>query len=243
MRFSIDSKKSKDMRRMIIMMALALGYVLSASAQDRIYMNDSRVIDAIVDEVSDTYVYYRFYGNPNGPACSASVYNIIRIVYANGEEQTFSGTPYYDERILLDERMQGLLGGKPLKMRYDSGNLYLGSRSRYGAMQADYIAFNLYGDEYFAARNNRKWGASLVWLGCMTASSGIFLFCASVPEGGALLTGIGAASLGVGIPLMQKGNKKLKGIAADYNASYANEKSAELTFGPCRNGVGFALNF
>ncbi len=237
-------KKSVIMKKMIFVVALALWAVVSAGAQDRIYFNDSRIVEAVVDEVGDNYIYYRLYNNQNGPVCSTAVYNVFKIVYNNGQEQTFPGGIYYDEGFLLDENMRALIGDKPLKMRYDSGNLYLGSRSRYGAMQADYIAFNLYGDEYYAARNSRKWGQYLVWAGSLTALAGIGFLYGDVPEGGFIFTGIGAACLGAGIPLLCKGNKRLRGIADDYNSRMqAGKDGPELTFGPCRSGVGFALNF
>ncbi len=224
-------------------MALALFPVLSANAQDRIYFNDSRIVDAVVDEVGDNYIYYRLYGNQEGPVCSTAIYNVYKIIYHNGEEQTFTGG-IYDERMFFDESMRALLNGQPVKMRFDSGNLYLGSRSRYGAMQADYVAFNLYGDEYYAARKNWKWGSSLTWIGSMFAAGGLTFWAISGGlEGGIVLTAAGAACLGAGIPLWVKGSKKLKGIADDYNSRNSGPKSAELTFGPCQNGVGFALNF
>ncbi len=220
-----------------------LASVLSASAQDRIFFNDSRVVDAVIDEVGDTYIYYRLYGNPEGPICSTATYNVYKIVYHNGEEQTFMRGRYYDESMILDENMRMLLGGQPLKMRFDSGNLYLGSRSRYGAMQADYIAFNLYGDEYYKALNNRKWGTALVWIGSISTLSAITLIGCEM-TGGLVFAGVSAACFGAGIPILTKGNKRLKAIADEYNSTLGAEKPAELTFGPCASGgVGFALNF
>ncbi len=231
------------MRKMFLILALAMVSAVAASAQDRIFFNDSRIVDAVVDEISDNYIYYRLYGNPEGPLCSTAAYNVFKIVYHNGEEQIFTGGYLYDDRFLLDESMKALLGGQPVKMRYDSGRLYLGSRGRYGAMQADYIAFNLYGDEYYAARRTRMWGNGLTWAGSMLALGGLSFWVASGLEGGAVMTAVGAGCLGAGIPLLVKGNRRLKGIADDYNSRYASGKSAELTFGPCPSGVGFALNF
>ncbi len=196
----------------------------------------------MIDEVSDNYIYYRLYGNPEGPVCSTATFNVFKIIYANGEEQILTGG-MYGERMFLDENMRALLGGQPVKMRYDSGNLYLGSRSRYGAMQADYVAFNLYGDEYYAARRCRKWGNGLTWAGGIALLAGFTFWASSELEGGAVIAAAGAACLGAGIPLLVRGNRKLKGIAADYNSRYSDGRSAELTFGSCPNGVGFALKF
>ncbi len=238
---------------MLFIIALTLVSALAASAQDRIYFNDSRIVDAVVDEVTDNYIYYRLYGNPRGPVCSTATYNVFKIVYSNGQVQTFSEGHHYDERLLLDENMRTLLDGQPVRMGFDSGQLYLGSRSRYGAMQADYIAFNLYGEEYQKARNSRIWGYGFVWAGSLLALSGLAMISTSSIEMemittdftavGAATTLVGAACLGAGIPLVVMGNKKLRGIADDYNSRYADGKSAELTFGPCPSGIGFALNF
>ncbi len=232
------------MKRILIMMALALAFIVSATAQDRIYFNDSRIENAVVDQIGSRYIKYRLYNNPDGPVRSAATYDVAKIIFEDGEVRTFSGRSYYDEGLLFEERALALLGDKPMQMRYDNGNLYLGSHSRYGAMQADIIAFNLYGDEYYAARRCHKWGNGLTWAGTILALGG-FTYLISDYELGAgyLLAGTGAACLGAGIPLLVKGNKRLKGIADDYNSRYAGKESVELTFGPCRSGVGFALNF
>ncbi len=225
------------MRRTLFILVLGLVSALAAGAQDRIYFNDGRTTDAIVDEVGDSYIYYRLYGNPDGPICTTSTYNVLRIVYQNGTQQTFAGGAFFDDRAMM------LLGNQPLKMRFDNGHLYLGSRDRFGARQADYVAFNLYGDEYYAARKNKRWGGGLVYFGSFSAIWGVAFFCCSIPEAGALFSGLGAACLGTGIPLLVKGNNRLKGIANDYNSKVSDGNSLELTFGPCRSGVGFALNF
>ena len=60
------------------------------------------------------------------------------------------------------------------------------------------------------------------------------------PEGCGLLTGIGLAGMGAGIPICCSGKNMLKDIANDYNAK---KGGATLTVGPCRSGVGLALNF
>ncbi len=238
---------------MLFIIALTLVSALAASAQDRIYFNDSRIVDAVVDEVTDNYIYYRLYGNPRGPVCSTATYNVFKIIYSNGEVQTFAPGHYYDERLLIDEDMRALLGNQPVKMGFDSGRLYLGSRSRYGAMQADYIAFNLYGDEYQRARNSRVWGYGFVWAGSLLALTGLSMISISNMDMGMITrdydtigtvaTLAGAACLGAGIPLVISGNKRLRGIADDYNSRYASGKSVELTFGPCQSGLGFALKF
>lgn len=52
--------------------------------------------------------------------------------------------------------------------------------------------------------------------------------------------------LGTGIPLLCVGNSRMNRIVRDYN-SYVSEKSGNaglaVNFGPCRNGIGFSVNF
>ena len=57
---------------------------------------------------------------------------------------------------------------------------------------------------------------------------------------------IGAACIGVGIPLWVKGNRKLNAIADDYNQRYGRNAyghASSLSIGSTANGVGLALNF
>ncbi len=79
------------MKRIFLIILLSLAAFFTSTAQDRIYFNDSRAVDAIVDEVNDMYIYYRLFNNPGGPTCSTSVHNVHKIVYQNGEEQLFPG--------------------------------------------------------------------------------------------------------------------------------------------------------
>lgn len=52
------------------------------------------------------------------------------------------------------------------------------------------------------------------------------------------------AMLGTGIPLLCVGNSRMNRIVRNYN-SYVSKGSAGLAvnFGPCRNGIGFSVNF
>ncbi len=45
------------------MMALALAFIVSAGAQDRIYFNDSRIVNAVIDQVGSRYIKYRLYSS------------------------------------------------------------------------------------------------------------------------------------------------------------------------------------
>ena len=226
------------MRRTFFILTLTFLSIFTSTAQDRIHFMDSKVVDAVVDEVGSDLIYYRLYDNQNGPIYSTPVMNVFKIVYHNGYEQIISASSVFNEELLK------AVGGSGGKMRFAGGKLYLGSHSRYGQMQADYVAFNLYGEDYYKARRRRTTGHTLTWVGASVFTFGFLLLAGSdIPEGGAVIMGIGAAGMGAGIPLICNGNKILKGIASDYNSRLSPDYKPNLTFGPCRSGVGFALNF
>ena len=217
------------MKRTLILMLAALFSCAALSAQDKIYFIDSRAVDALVDEVGEDMVYYRVFANQYGPTYSASVYSIAKIVYQNGYVQEFGLAS-----------ISPMLAGTTASMRYQGGKLYLGSLTPLGEIQAEQVAFNLYGDDYFKGRRRITTGKSLMWVGGTALVCGLIGFASyGEPEGCGLLTGIGLAGLGSGIPIFFSGKTKLENIANDYNA----KKGASLTVGPCRSGVGLALNF
>lgn len=225
------------MRRTFFIIVIMFLASFAVSAQDKIYFLDSRVVDAVIDEVGNELIYYRQYHHQDGPLYSVPVSHVAKIIYNNGYEQVMGMGVLFDEQLLKS------VGGSGGKMRFANGKLYLGSHSYFGNMQADYVAFNIYGDEYYKARRRRTTGTVLTWAGASVFTFGILLGLSDVPEGGLLLMGVGAAGMGAGIPLICGGNKILRGIASDYNSRLSEGSQPSLTFGPCRNGVGFALNF
>ncbi len=226
------------MRRTIFITIIMCLSALAASAQDKIHFLDSRVVDAVVDEVGNELIYYRAFQYQNGPVYSVPVSHVEKIVYHNGYEQVIGGGLVFDESLLT------AVGGTGGKMRFDRGKLYIGSHTAGGHLQADYVAFNLYGDDYYKARSRRTAGHALTWTGTAVFTFGFLLLGGSgVPEAGAVIMGLGAASMATGIPILCSGNKILKGIAADYNSRLSPDYKPSLTLGPCRNGVGLAFNF
>lgn len=227
------------MRRTLTFILFMLFGAFAAQAQDRIYFIDSQVVNAVVDEVGHDLVYYRLYENQNGPVYSTPVNHVSKIVYHEGHEQKFLAGAIFNEDLLKN------VGGPTGTMRFVNGKLYIGSRTYYGEQQAEYVVFNLYGDDYYKARQRRGWGHTLTWLGAsmfsLAALAGIINL--ELEPGMALLMGAGAAGMGAGIPLICSGNRIMKGIATDYNTRVASSRQPELTFGSCRNGVGLALNF
>ena len=227
------------MRRTLTIISFILFGIFAAQAQDRIHFIDSQVVNAVVDEVGPELVYYRLYENQHGPVYSTPVTAISKIVYHEGHEQKFLAGSIFNEDLLKN------VGGHTGAMRFVNGKLYIGSRTYYGEQQAEYVVFNLYGDDYYKARQRRGWGHTLTWLGAsmcsLAALAGIINL--ELEPGMVLLMGSGAAGMGAGIPLICSGNRIMKGIATDYNTRVASSRQPELTFGSCRNGVGLALNF
>ncbi len=66
------------MRRILIVMAFVLITVVSATAQDRIFFNDSRIVNAVIDQVGSPTIQYRLYSNPDGPVRSAATESASR---------------------------------------------------------------------------------------------------------------------------------------------------------------------
>lgn len=225
------------MKRSVSTIILMLCIAFASAAQDRLYFIDQTMVSAYVEEVSKDQIIYRTGDPQHGQRYSVSVYDVYKIVYQDGHVQML-GYGQYEELITQ-------MGGIPNMMRFDSGRLYIGFRSGIGAQHADYLAFNLYGDRYTKARKQRNTGNILCYLGGILLLEGAL---SAVVDGDAALTigglALGAGSLGAGIPLLCKGNKGLNAIADDYNERVmGSSHKASLTLGPCRNGVGLALNF
>ena len=107
------------MRRTFTIIVIMFLTAFAASAQDKIYFMDSRVVDAVIDEVGNEFVYYRSYQYQDGPLYSVPISHIAKIVYNNGYEQVIGIAPFFDEQLLKS------VGGSGGKMRFSKGKLYL----------------------------------------------------------------------------------------------------------------------
>ena len=237
----------------------------NAFAQDVIHTLDGRSIEAIVLEINDNDIIYKTFDNPEGPDYRLSVSRVTRIVFQNGTEQTFAPSsilfpsPYsYDP--------YGPYG--PLEYRW--GHYYDRHGRLYGEQLRDYLGVSLYGSEYLKASNQYQWGFWLTLGGATLLLSSVSFIAIQLDynrsvasmnmplhmrtenddsnmiayEAGVGL--IGAACIGVGIPLWIKGNRKLNAIADDYNQRYGKKAygySSSLSIGSTASGLGLALNF
>ena len=107
------------------------------------------------------------------------------------------------------------------------------------------VGLNLYGSRYRKASSNKGWGMTL---SCLVAP---LLFVATGSaidrenEVAAIAGGLAlAGTLYGGITLWRKGQRELDAMLDDYAAKYApRPRTASLSVGPTRNGMGLALNF
>ncbi|MBR4212461.1 MAG: hypothetical protein IKR82_00680 [Bacteroidales bacterium] len=110
---------------------------------------------------------------------------------------------------------------------------------------SDAVGYSVYGSRYRKAKDNQGWG---IFLSTLVAPLSGLLLAYGIDEGGFVPAVIGGValggSLGAGIPLWTKGRKELDWMLNDYSRRYGPKPTtASVSFGPTKNGVGFALNF
>lgn len=84
---------SKTVLKAVCLSVCALGAGQLASAQDKVYTSDGKVIDAKVKEVNQRSVVYRRWDNQDGADYVLTRREVERIVYENGTEESFEAQP------------------------------------------------------------------------------------------------------------------------------------------------------
>ncbi len=74
----------------MMMMFVVLCFVVHATAQDIVTLKTGEEIEAKVEEIGKTDVWYKKYSNPDGPVYSLPKTDIFMIKYQNGEKDVFS---------------------------------------------------------------------------------------------------------------------------------------------------------
>jgi hypothetical protein len=107
------------------------------------------------------------------------------------------------------------------------------------------VGLNLYGSRYRKASSNKGWGMTLSCLVAPALLVGSLAAVDSEVPGVAVVGGLAlAGTLYGGITLWRKGQRELDAMLDDYAAKYApRPRTASLSVGPTRNGMGLALNF
>ena len=144
---------------------------------------------------------------------------------------------------------------------YRWGHIYDGYRRLHTQEVIDYLGYTTYGSEYMRAKSNVQWGFSLTAGGAVAALFGTSLLSSvldsnrfteehgmsmrSSPAQGVVPMVVGAACLGVGIPLWVRGSRQMRSMVDDYNRNHrdAYGSNTSITVGPAPGGIGLALNF
>lgn len=82
-------------------------------AQDKIYRQNGKIVEAKIIEVSSSEIRYKEYNNPNGPIYVLEADRIKKIVYENGKEEKF------EDNLKDPERYEGQLK-KAIKLNFFS---------------------------------------------------------------------------------------------------------------------------
>ncbi|MBO4768892.1 MAG: hypothetical protein J5495_05095 [Bacteroidales bacterium] len=80
------------MNKWVLLFAFLVCGTLTVSAQDIITKKDGTDIQAKVLEVTDVYVKYKKFSNPEGPVYSVHKSDILLVRYENGESEVFNYT-------------------------------------------------------------------------------------------------------------------------------------------------------
>ena len=253
------------MKAKLILTCVLVALCGNAFAQDIIRTIDGRSIEAKVLEINDNDIIYKTFDNPDGPDYRLSISRVARIVFQNGTEKSFAPSTFlYPGPYIYDH--YGPYG--PLEYRW--GHYYDRRGRLYGEQLRDYLGVSLYGSDYLKASSQYHWGLWLTLGGAALLLSSVSfnammsdydrsVASMNMPSSwqvedshssmGAYFAAeglIGAACIGVGIPLWVKGNRKLNAIADDYNQRYGRNAyghASSLSIGSTANGVGLALNF
>jgi len=73
-----------------ILLILPLFLALTVSAQDKIYRQNGKVVEAKIIEIGSSEIKYREFSNPDGPIYVLETDRIKKIVYENGREERFA---------------------------------------------------------------------------------------------------------------------------------------------------------
>lgn len=97
----------------ILLLAFLFCSLTFLSAQDKIYRQNGKIVEAKIIEVGSSEIKYKEFNNPNGPIYVLETDRIKKIVYENGKEERF------EDNLKDPERYEGQLK-KALKINFFS---------------------------------------------------------------------------------------------------------------------------
>ncbi|RYY58078.1 MAG: hypothetical protein EOO09_00475 [Chitinophagaceae bacterium] len=96
------------MNKVPFLLACFTAMSISASAQDKIYRHNGKVVLAKVIEVGTAEVKYREFENPDGPVYILEADRIKKIVYENGKEEKFGKDDPKDKERYANDRAKAI---------------------------------------------------------------------------------------------------------------------------------------
>lgn len=77
------------MRKIFFILFIAILFSGTAGAQDRIYRQNGKIVEAKIIEIGSSEIKYREFNNADGPVYVLETDRVKKIVFANGTEQKF----------------------------------------------------------------------------------------------------------------------------------------------------------
>lgn len=126
------------MKKLIYLTFLFLSVgIIQAKAQDKIYKKDGGVLETKVTEVGSNEIKYKVFANLNGPIYTISKSAILKIVYENGNVETYDKPEVPEKRaqnIYIELGAQGLLLTANYDTRFSNKRNGLGGRIGFGGI-------------------------------------------------------------------------------------------------------------
>jgi hypothetical protein len=129
------------MKKIALFITILVSLAQSLKAQDKIYRNNGKIIEAKVIEVGASEVKYREFNNPDGPIYILETDRIKKIVYENGRVETFTEN-YKDPERYAGQR------NKAVKINFFSplyGYFEAGYEKSLGFAKAYELSFGIIG--------------------------------------------------------------------------------------------------
>lgn len=216
-----------------------------ASAQDLILTTEDKIIEAIIQRITDNTITYKMYDNPDGPTYETSTTKIVKICFENGTEQKFSN-PVNDRRQKAAAVPES--AKRPDRLLYRKGRVYLGGHELRDYEMSQLLPRDLY-RSIEAGKGMYKHGRNLIIAGTVIEASAIALFITGIVLYEPLPLTIGYATfavglpcLGAGIPIFCVGKHRIRNAASEFNVLNGYREFA-LNIGNTGNGFGIYVNF
>lgn len=117
----------------LILVSLILLISFHVFSQDRIYLKDYTVIEAVVKDVSEYMIKYSKFSDPNGDVLVVALDDVVKIVYQNGNIREFSKADVRKAQGSGDEKTTYFALGAGFGRSY--GGIGMRAQARFGKKQ------------------------------------------------------------------------------------------------------------